>query len=595
MNSQMKKIFILILFFVISLTGEALKTYAQDEVVAKIAGETITLKDYEIQYLRSIADLSSIEKLTMKDKIDYLNLLVKYQLKVKDARDRGLMNDPDIKKEIEEFREKYLIAFLVDRKITDPFVEKLYERKKVEVRASHILINLVSPFSPEDSVRAYEKANIVLERLQSGEDFSALARELSDDPSAYKNGGDLYYFTGGMTVPEFEEAVYSLNPGEYSKEPVRTIFGLHIVKLTDKKPRVQSIRASHILFLDKKDSLGKITDSIGTYNKALTVLNQLKNGGDFYKLAVEYSEDPGTSQKGGDLGFFERRRMVQQFDSVAFSLKPGEISDIVRTPFGFHIIKVTDIKPLPPFEKEKEELKNEFKRSASFKNEYESFVKSVKQKFNFSIDEKAFDFLVSKFDTNIVFNKTNFDSLFSATENDMILATYDGGKVTLQDFRNLLKIANEYSVLYPFEANIRRVIEETATLPILSKFAENSGIENDAEYQKSFREYENGLLIFKVDIEELNSKVNITDDEVRFYYENNKDQYITKDEGNTRTKTIDEVRSEIINVLQPVKFKDVESEYIMELMKKYPVELFESELEKAFANFKTDIDEEESD
>ncbi len=589
----MKKTIVIIIFAAI-LTVLNFNIYAQDEIVAKIAGEPITLKDYEIQYLKSVADLSSIEKLTMKEKKDYLNLLVKYQLKVKDARDRGLMNDPDTKKEIDEFRKNYLIAFLVDRKITDPFVEKLYERKKIEVRASHILINLVSPFSAEDSIRAYEKANIVLARLQSGEDFSALARELSDDPSAYKNGGDLYYFTGGMTVPEFEDVVYSLNPGEYSKEPVRTMFGLHIIKLTDKKPRVHSIRASHILFLDKRDSLGKINDSNIAYNKAMNILNQLKNGGDFYKLAVENSEDPGSSQKGGDLGFFERRRMVQQFDSVAFSLKPGEISDIVRTPFGFHIIKVTDIKPLPPFEKEKEELKNEYKRGALFKNEYNSFVKNAKQKYNFSIDEKAVDFLVSKFDTNIVFNKTNFDSVFTAGDFDMTLAEYDGGKVTLENFRNLLKIANEYSVLYPFEANIRRIIDETATLPVLSKFAEDSGIENDPEYRKSFREYENGLLIFKIDMEELNSKVNITDDEVKFYYENNQDQYITKSEQGTRTKTIDEVRSEIINVLQPVKFKEVENEYITELMKKYPVELFENELEKAFANFKTDTDEEES-
>ncbi len=589
----MKKIFVFI-FFAFALYGLTGKAFAQDEVVAKIAGEPITLRDFEIQYLKSVADLSLIEKLTMKDKADYLNLLVRYKLKVKDARDRGLINNPETQKEIEDFRKNYLIAFLVDRKITEPFVEKLYEKKKVEVRASHILINLVSPFSAEDSIRAYEKANIVIARLQAGEDFSSLARELSDDPSAYKNGGDLYYFTGGMTVPEFEEIVYSLNTGEYNKEPVRSMFGLHIVKLTDRKPRVHSVRASHILIMDKKDSLGKITDSNAAYTKALDILNQIKNGGDFYKLAVENSEDPGSAQKGGDLGFFERRRMVQQFDSVAFSLKPGEMSDIVRTPFGFHIIKVTDIKQLPPFEKEKDELKNEYKRGTLFKNEYNAYVKNVKQNYNFTINEAGVDFLMSKFDTNIVFSKTNFDSLFSPAENDMTLAAYDGGKVTLESFRNLLQIARDYSLLYPFEANIRKVIDEAATLPLLSKFAEDSGIENDEDYQKSFKEYENGLLIFSVDMEELNSKVNITEDEVKFYYDSNQQQYVTSGDGGTKVKPLDEVRSEIINILQPVKFKDVENEYIMELMKKYPVELFESELERAFSNFKTEENEEES-
>ena len=191
---------------------------------------------------------------------------------------------------------------------------------------------------------------------------------MSDDQSAKTNGGDLYYFTAGMTVPEFEDAIYDLKVGEYTKKPVRTMFGLHIVKLTDKKKRNEGIRAAHILIQDIKDSVtGKVVDSITSFNKIKDILARIRNGEDFGKIASELSEDPGSKQKGGDLGFFDRRRMVQPFDSAAFSLKVGEVSNIVRTPFGWHLIKLLEVKEYQPYEKQKENLKSEFKRGQNYK------------------------------------------------------------------------------------------------------------------------------------------------------------------------------------------------------------------------------------
>jgi peptidyl-prolyl cis-trans isomerase D len=77
--------------------------------------------------------------------------------------------------------------------------------------------------------------------------------------------------------------------------------------------------------------------------EALDVLSQAKSGKDFGELAKKYSGDPGSRDKGGDLGFFTRDRMVKPFADAAFSMKPGEMSDLVRTPFGWHIIKVEEI------------------------------------------------------------------------------------------------------------------------------------------------------------------------------------------------------------------------------------------------------------
>ncbi|HWC76918.1 MAG TPA: peptidylprolyl isomerase, partial [Blastocatellia bacterium] len=76
--------------------------------------------------------------------------------------------------------------------------------------------------------------------------------------------------------------------------------------------------------------------------KAQSILDRVRNGEDFNKLAEEHSDDPSSKPKGGDLGFFAKGAMVPQFDSAAFSMKPGEISDLIETEFGFHIIKVEE-------------------------------------------------------------------------------------------------------------------------------------------------------------------------------------------------------------------------------------------------------------
>ncbi len=92
---------------------------------------------------------------------------------------------------------------------------------------------------------------------------------------------------------------------------------------------MKQVKASHIL--------------VKTEGEARKILEELKKGANFAKLAKQFSECP-SKKKGGNLGWFGRGKMVREFENAAFSLKKGEISDIVKTQFGYHIIKVTDTK-----------------------------------------------------------------------------------------------------------------------------------------------------------------------------------------------------------------------------------------------------------
>ena len=101
------------------------------------------------------------------------------------------------------------------------------------------------------------------------------------------------------------------------------------------------VRARHILFKIEQDAEEEQIDE--ARNTAHKVLEEAKAGGDFAKLAGKYSDDPGSKGKGGDLGFFAKDRMVKPFSDAAFSMKPGDISEPVRTPFGWHLIKVEEV------------------------------------------------------------------------------------------------------------------------------------------------------------------------------------------------------------------------------------------------------------
>ncbi|MCX6166048.1 MAG: peptidylprolyl isomerase, partial [Ignavibacteriae bacterium] len=538
------------------------------DVIAELGDEKIYLYEFENQYLKSIGNnLDTAKTKSLAERKEYLELMIKFRLKVKDAKDKGFLNSPEVQKDLGDYKKNFISTFLVDK--VEPKIKELWERKKFEIRASHILINLPQTTTPEDSVKAFLKADTVIKRLKKGEDFDVVAREMSDDQSAKTNSGDLYYFTAGMTVPEFEDAIYDLKIGEYTKKPVRTMFGLHIVKLTDKKKRNEGIRAAHILIQDIKDTVtGKVIDSTTSYNKAKDILARIRNGEDFTKLATELSEDPGSKPRGGDLGFFDRRRMVQSFDSTAFSLKVGQVSDLVRTPFGWHIIKLLEVKEYQPFEKQKEGLKSEFKRSPGYKQAYTKFL----------------NYFASKIDSNKIFNDLKLDSIFNDQDKQKVLATYKGGDIKITDIIQYFNVNKEFASNGANYATVKRVIEGCSDTPILNLLAVKEKIEKDEDYLDLYNEYQNGLLSFKIDQEELWSKIKITDQDIQTYYEANKQKYTFTENNEQKFKPVDEVKSEISQTLQQEKFKELEKNYIDGLKQKYPVKIHDNIIEKAFKN-----------
>lgn len=207
-----------------------------------------------------------------------------------------------------------------------------------EFHLLHILIATPENASPDDIQNAQKKVENIYQQLLQGADFKQLAIRESNGSNAL-NGGDLGTRKANELPELFLQAIEGLQQGEVSK-PIRSASGFHILKLASSSSNVEMVtqtHARHILIRTSAD----IDD-----NKARESLQDIKNrieqGEDFADLANEFSEDPGSKIKGGDLGWANPGTFVPAFERVMASLADGEISDPFKSQFGWHIMQVLE-------------------------------------------------------------------------------------------------------------------------------------------------------------------------------------------------------------------------------------------------------------
>lgn len=206
--------------------GTDKKTEKQGEVLATVNGEPIT--QTELNDYRSARPASG----RMQNNEALLDELITQKIVYQDAVRQNLDKDPEVQQELELVRNRVLMSAAVRKAmenapITDEELHAEYDKLKErmvapEYKASHIL------------VKEEEQAKKLIEQLNKGADFAKLAREHSTDPSS-QNGGDLGWFNPQQMVPPFSQALVQLEKGSYTKQPVKTQFGWHIIKLEDQR------------------------------------------------------------------------------------------------------------------------------------------------------------------------------------------------------------------------------------------------------------------------------------------------------------------------------------------------------------------------
>ncbi|MFN3396237.1 MAG: peptidylprolyl isomerase [Thermodesulfovibrionales bacterium] len=201
--------------------------------VAKVGKTLITEADVEKEFKNLPPQIQKVFE-GKEGREKFIDELVKKEMLYQEAKSRGLENDAEYKQKLEDFKKLTMISLLLQKEIEDKVkvgdndAKAYYDSHKEEfmtnnqIRASHIL------------VKTEEEAKSIFNDVKKGADFAKLAQSKSIDSGSAKNGGDLGYFSRGQMVPEFESVAFKLKVGEISK-PVRTQYGYHIIKVTEKK------------------------------------------------------------------------------------------------------------------------------------------------------------------------------------------------------------------------------------------------------------------------------------------------------------------------------------------------------------------------
>lgn len=244
---------------VLLLTGCKTKLKNGEEVAIKINGENITADDlydklrekYARYILVNEIDKTIFNTIYKNDKDIEEQVKNQYEAYVTQYEQNG-QNFEDILKQYgytgaDEFKDELRLQYqrekaikdYVTENITDKQIQDYYDNTYAgEISAKHILISVTDEVSEEE---ALNKAKDLIKQLNDGADFDTLARENSNDTGSAANGGDLGYFGKGQMVSEFEEAAYALKVDEYTKEPVKTSYGYHIILKTGEKEK-QSLK-----------------------------------------------------------------------------------------------------------------------------------------------------------------------------------------------------------------------------------------------------------------------------------------------------------------------------------------------------------------
>ena len=212
------------------------------------------------------------------------------------------------------------------------------DNQGTEYHLFHILIATPEDAGPEDIQNSQKKAESLYQQLQQGTDFKQLAIRESDGSNAL-NGGDLGTRKANELPELFLNAIAGLKQGDISK-PVRSASGFHILKLASSGSNAEMVTQTHARHILVRTSADVSDDD--ARQTLLKLKQRIQQGEDFADLANEYSEDPGSKIKGGDLGWASPGMFVPAFERVMESLSNGEISEPFKSQFGWHLMQVLE-------------------------------------------------------------------------------------------------------------------------------------------------------------------------------------------------------------------------------------------------------------
>jgi len=486
------------LALILSLSTSPFLAVAQEKKDVLVVVGTISIdKEEFLQLMAKERDGEGpANSLTRKEFEENFESFLTYKLKVIEAESIKLDQLEEFNLEFSSIKESLIAPYLIKNSIEEGEVKKVYARLQEIVRAKHILFQFPPNPKKEDSIAVLQLALKVKAELENGGDFGALATNYSDDPSAKINKGDLGYFTGLQMVQQFEEAAYTLPVGSIS-DPILTDFGYHIIQVSGRQANPGEVQVSHILVRfdsenpsQEENARRKISDIYAEIQKENTIWEE---------IVQAYSEDLATKSGGGMLPWFGVGTMIPEFEMAGFSLtEVGEVSPPIKTPYGYHILRLEGKRGLQPYEELEQSIRSKILRNSKTGMIQSQVIAIQKSRYGFQENEAGISTVagtvnatdIISFGTAIQEKKLGSTELFKANN-----SSYNVGD--LVNFMQSREVTPK-GIGNFFELWLAKFIEVT-----LAKTEEADLEKNNKAFQMLLKEYRDGILLFSLTNQEV--------------------------------------------------------------------------------------------
>jgi len=455
-----------------------------------------------------------------KDVKEYMDLFVDYKLKVLEAEEQGFDTIPSFLGEYNIYKKQLADKYMKDSEITENLLQEAYDRKKIEVNASHILIKVSPNAAPKDTLKAYEKALKARKEILNGKTFTEVAQAYSEDPSVKQNNGDLGWFSVFSMVYPFESAAYTTENGGISM-PARSQFGYHIVKVNDKRKAEGTVKVAHIMIENKKGNSDAKT-------QIFEIKEKLDSGNGFSEMAKQYSDDKNTAINGGVINTFSRGKLnSEKFENVAFGLTEiDQVSDPFETEYGWHIVKLIEKNPVKSFEDEKIELSRRMKGDVRAQLIKEDVLKEIKRIYNVKEDDEALAFFTKNVTDDILTSKWDMTNLKNIPQKNIIQIKEEGK--SYEDFAKFISNAQRHLGNVDSKESVLKSWLKMFNENFLISYHKDHLAEINKEYAYIIEEYRNGLLLFELMEDNIWQAAKEDSVALKSYYDQHKKEF-TKD------------------------------------------------------------------
>lgn len=455
---------------------------AEDPVLMTVNGKDVKVSEFKYLYNKN-----NSQQLKPQSVSEYIDMFVDYKLKVADAEKAGIDTTASFLAEYSKFKEELAAPYLRDKTVEDALLREAYDHFCRDVKVSHIM--MVVNRGMDKDTRACAKMDSIRNAIVKGEiSFEDAAKKYSIDTPTAQRGGLMGWISAGRFPWQFEKAAYETAKGQLSPV-IDSGFGLHVIKVEDVRPARGEVQAAHILKLTRDVPQEEIHAQKAAID---SIYELLVAGADFADMARRESEDPGSAQNGGELGWFGSGMMVAEFDSVAFALGDGELSKPFTTDFGYHIIKRGGHRDIESFEEAREKLMAMMSRDGRIEEPHKACLRKLCDKYDAILLKANLVGLKHRLS-----NVTPDSALYASIAVDGLPVAKVGDKniILAQAYAALggQQFSNGHALARALEQKAEILLDRAVTLKAIDDLA----VENQ-DYRNLINEYRDGILLFEI-------------------------------------------------------------------------------------------------